>query len=77
MKGIKRFINEWNMMLVVIGFLMACVAFQLWYTLKLKAELRLFREQEHIVIEKVMVGKDVVTSDTLRIKHNNINHKIN
>jgi hypothetical protein len=69
MKGIKRFINEWNMILVVIGFLMACVSFQLWYTLKLKAELKLFREQEHVIIQKVMIGNDIVTGDTLRINH--------
>jgi hypothetical protein len=76
MERIKRFINEWTMILVVYGCLVGLIGFQLWYTLKLKSELKLFQEQEHIVIQKVVIGKDTISKDTLRINHNKINHKM-
>jgi hypothetical protein len=42
MKGIKRFINEWNLILIVYAILMGTIMFQMWYINKIKAELKLF-----------------------------------
>jgi hypothetical protein len=44
MKGIKRFINEWNLILAVYTVLMGAIGFQMWYITKIKSELKLFKE---------------------------------
>ena len=72
MKGIKRFINEWNMILAVYAVLMGAIMFQMWYITKIKSELKLFTEKEHIVITHVeILGKQYsALNDTIRIKCN-------
>lgn len=44
MNRIKRFINEWNAILVVYAILMGLIIFQMWYIGQIKSELKLFKE---------------------------------
>jgi len=46
MKGIKRFINEWNGILIVYAILMGAIIFQMWYISEIKAELKLFQTKD-------------------------------
>ena len=61
---------ERNSIWVAYGFLVFCVLIQMWYITKLKSELKLFNEGEHVIIQKIKIGDKVWQGDTLRIKHN-------
>jgi phosphotransferase system glucose/maltose/N-acetylglucosamine-specific IIC component len=51
--------SEWNMLWIVYGFMAAAVLFQTFYILKLKSELKLFKENEKIA--------PIAGTDTVRI----------
>lgn len=59
-----------NILFIVYGFLASCILFQMWYIHKIKSELRLFNEKEHIIITHVELHnrKYSTLTDTIRIK---------
>lgn len=66
---------EWlnrNILYITFGFLASCLLFQMWYIYKIKSELKLFTNKEHIVITHVEIqgSKYSTLTDTIRIKCN-------
>ena len=61
-----------NILFITFGFLAGCVIFQMWYISKIKSELKLFSEKEHVVITHVEIlgNKYSNITDTIRIKCN-------
>ena len=48
MERIKRFITEWNLILVVYLILMGMIGAQMLYIYRIKSELKLFQDNENI-----------------------------
>jgi hypothetical protein len=48
MNRIKRFINEWNAILVVYLILMGIIIFQMWYIGEIKSELRNIKAKSNV-----------------------------
>ncbi len=48
LKRIKRFITEWNLILVVYFILMGMIGAQMLYIYRIKSELKLFQDNENI-----------------------------
>lgn len=63
---------EKNSIWIVFGFLSLAIIFQMWYITKIKSELKVFTEKEHIVITHVeILGRNYSSlNDTIRIKCN-------
>ena len=61
-----------NILYITFGFLASAILFQMWYISKIKSELKLFSEKEHVVITHVeILGKQYsALNDTIRIKCN-------
>lgn len=68
---------ERNSIWIVFGFLSLAILFQMWYITKIKSELKVFAEKEHIVITHVeILGRNYSTlNDTIRIKCNDTTSK--
>lgn len=68
---------EKNSIWIVFGFLSLAILIQMWYINKIKSELKLFTEKEHIVITHVeILGRNYSTlNDTIRIKCNDTTSK--
>ena len=68
---------EKNSIWIVFGFLSLAILIQMWYMTKIKSELKLFTEKEHIIITHVeMLGRNYSTlNDTIRIKCNDTTSK--
>lgn len=63
---------EKNSIWIVFGFLSLTILIQMWYITKIKSELKVFTEKEHIVITHVeILGRNYSSlNDTIRIKCN-------
>lgn len=61
---------ERNSIWVAFGFMASAIMFQMWYINKIKSELKLFTEKEHIIISHVeILGKKYSDlTDTIKIK---------
>lgn len=68
---------EKNSIWIVFGFLSLAILIQMWYITKIKSELKLFTEKEHIIITHVeILGRNYSTlNDTIRIKCNDTTSK--
>ena len=63
----KKFLNEWNLIFLVFGILSIAIIVQMWYIYKIKSELKLFNEREHVIINYIEINKNTY-SDTIKIK---------
>lgn len=65
---------EKNSIWVAFGFMALAILFQMWYIGKIKSELKLFIEKEHIIINHVEISgnKYSTLTDTIRIKCNDV-----
>lgn len=68
---------ERNSIWIAFGFMAVAIMFQMWYINKIKSELKLFTEKEHIIITYVEIhGRKYSTlTDTIRIKCNDTTSK--
>jgi hypothetical protein len=66
-----------NILYITFGFLASTILFQMWYITKIKSELKLFSEKEHIVITHVEIlgNKYSDLTDTIKIKCNDTTSK--
>lgn len=66
-----------NILFITFGFMAFCIIIQMWHISKLKGELKLFTEKEHIVIAHIeILGKKYSDlTDTIRIKCNDTTSK--
>jgi hypothetical protein len=68
---------EKNSIWIAFGFMAVAILFQMWYITKIKSELKMFDEKEHVVITYVELhgNKYSTLTDTIRIKCNDTTSK--